>query len=516
MKHDGAISLRSPIIVLLFAFILRLIGLNARPLWYDEAFAALFAEKGFRAMLAGTLTPVAGASADVHPIAYYTALDGWMRAAGQSPFAARMLSVFAGAAAVAAAYGIGRRLFGKRAAIAGMVIAAFSPFQVHYAQEARMYAGLALFCSLTVLFYLRARSIRHLLSAIRYWLVVAVFSSAAMYMHNLAVFFLLAFGLSTLPRPKLFAKVAAAGAAAFALWLPWFLNVPGQFAKLRQAYWVTRPDFVTLLQSAMVYHAGEELLAARMWLTLALFTAMALPFMLLFQLFKTRQGAESRRAAWLTALAAGTPTLLFLASLYQPVYIQRALLPASLMYSIVLGWLFSPPMSDANGGSWRGAMPAPVRWLLAALLGVTSVAGLWAHYTFAQFPRPDFPAAAAFLRQNAEPGDVILHSNKLTFFPMHYYDRGLPQSFLADPPGSGSDTLALPTQEVLGLFAVSDVETAVGGAGRVWFIVFDRAIEEYAPDTHPHLAWLADHFLLAAITHFDDLAVHEFVSLGSH
>jgi hypothetical protein len=68
--------------------------------------------------------------------------------------------------------------------------------------------------------------------------------------------------------------------------------------------------------------------------------------------------------------------------------------------------------------------------------------------------------------------DVIVHSNKLTFFPTHYYDRTLPQSFIADEPGSRSDTLAYPTQQALGLFATPDVETAVQGHERVWFVIF--------------------------------------------
>lgn len=343
-------------------------------------------------------------------------------------------------------------------------------------------------------------------------------AAAAMYMHNLSAFFLLALGFSVLPRPKVFLKVAAAGAGAFVLWLPWFLNVPGQFAKLRQAYWVTRPDFVTLLQTALVYHGGEELVARGVGaaLALALFTAILLPAILIFQLAKIRNDASARRAAWLFALAGGTPLLLFVASLYQPVYVQRALLPAALMYAVALGWLFAPGVEVANpvaGATRSYGIPGPVRVLLGAMLGLTMLAGLWAHYTFAQFPRPGFPAAVEFLKQKVAPDDLILHSNKLTFLPMYYYDRTLPQVFLTDPPGSGSDTLALPTQEVLGLRAVSDPETAARGAGRVWFVIFDKAIEEYRPDPHPHLAWLEAHYAVRSVWRVDDFAIYEFIKI---
>lgn len=494
--------------ILLLAFALRLIALNTRPLWYDEAFAVLFAEKGFKAMLAGTLTPVAGAASDVHPVVYYTALDFWMRIFGQSPFAVRLLSVFLGTLTVAVVYAIGKHLFDSQAAIVGMLIVAASPFQVYYSQETRMYAALGLCCALVVLFFLKATNTKRRKSSLTDWVGLALSAALAMYMQNLAAFFLLAFGLSTLPRPRVLARVAAAGAAAFLLWSPWFLNLPGQFAKLQQAYWVPRPNFVTLLQTALVYHTGEELIEARRLLPLALFTAIILPVFLLWQLFKQRSYAGPQHALWLTVLAVSTPALLFLASLYQPVYIQRALLPAALMYSIALGWLLT-----------EKAMPLPVRAILGGLLAITAIAGLWTHYTFAQFPRPNFQEAVTFLRERAAPDDVVLHSNKLTFFPMYYYDRTLPQTFLADPPGSGSDTLALPTQDVLGLHADKDVETAVGETRTIWFVIFEKEIEEYGgADVHPALKWLRAQSQvsdLREVIRVDDLLIYQFARTTS-
>jgi hypothetical protein len=475
-------------------------------LWYDEAFAILFAAKGFNAMLIGTLTPVQGAAADVHPIVYYTALNGWMQLVGQSPLAARLLSVFAGVLTVAVCYGVGRQLFGKGSALAGMLIVAILPFQIYYGQEARMYACLALFCALTIWFYLRALKREGVRGNWFNWFGLGVSAAAAMYMQNLAGVFLLMFGLSALPKPRVFAKVALSGAVAFGLWLPWFLNLPGQFAKLQQAYWVTRPNVLTLLQTVIVYHAGEELLEARVMLPLALFVSLLLPLMLVVQLFKAGRDETGRRAIWLLMLALGTPLLLFLVSLYQPVYIQRALLPAGLMYALGLGWLLWPPQRSST------TMPALIRLLLASGLAGVVVLGQLAHYSFAQFPRPNFQKAIAYLQLHLESGDRIVHSNKLTYFPMYYYARDLPQTFVADPLGSGSDTLALPTQQVLGLFASPDVRTATQSARRVWFVIFAKAIAEFDPAPHPHLAWLGAHYQQQSLDQFDDLLIYEFIA----
>ena len=90
-RYAGSIELAA---VLLVALIARLIGIVSRPIWYDEAFAILFAEKGPAAMLKGTLAPdISGAAADIHPLAYYTMLWGWMKLFGESLLSVRLLSV---------------------------------------------------------------------------------------------------------------------------------------------------------------------------------------------------------------------------------------------------------------------------------------------------------------------------------------------------------------------------------------------------------------------------------------
>ncbi len=95
--------------------------------------------------------------------AFDTALDGWMKVFGQSPLAVRLPSAFLGLLAVAVIYAIGRTLFGGRVAAAGGLLAAVSPFQVYYGQEARMYAALSLAGALAVLAVARmARSVRPL------------------------------------------------------------------------------------------------------------------------------------------------------------------------------------------------------------------------------------------------------------------------------------------------------------------------------------------------------------------
>jgi hypothetical protein len=196
--------------------------------------------------------------------------------------------------------------------------------------------------------------------------------------------------------------------------------------------------------------------------------------------------------------------LTFLISQIQPIYVVRALLPSALMYYLLIAAVLI-----------IGSVPTPVKWGLLLPSGLIVVAALVNHYTYAEFPRSPFDEVAAFLRSHYQPADAIVHSNKLTFFPTHYYDRSLPQDFIADEPGSPSDTLASPTQQALGLFATSDIEMATLGHERVWFVVFRREIEEYRAAGyahHPQLAWLDQYYTLVSVTSFNDLDVYEYQS----
>ena len=221
-----------------------------------------------------------------------------------------------------------------------------------------------------------------------------------------------------------------------------------------------------------------------------------------FQAWRTRREGV-RRALWLGYLAGAPVLLMFLFSQWQPVFIERALLPAGVFFLIWLAWALT-----------RTALPRLVQGVAALLLLVGFGVGIFVHLTYDGFPYAPYAALDASLAGCATADDVVLHSNKLTFLPMRYYDRSLPQRFLADPPGSGSDTLAPATQAVLGVQAFTDMAEAVGTASRVWFIIFERAIEEYQAAgeiTHPHLTWLETHYRLEQVERWGEVLLYVYV-----
>jgi len=493
MKSDFRSAYLPAILLLAFAF--RLMGVACRPIWYDEAFAILFSEKGLGSMLYGTLTSSSTGAADIHPLGYYSLLWLWMQAFGSSLTAVRILSVLAGVATVALAYHLTRELFNERLAALASVFVALAPFQVHYSQEIRMYSFLALWLMLAT--YAYARGAKG--DGTKWWIIFAVSAALAQYTHNLAAFYLVPLSATSLLRRdwKTLRAVILSGLGAILLYLPWLLQLPSQVAKVSTAYWVERPGLDKFFTLLLVYVTNLPL--PNNLLFVGLFIALAVISIGVVQTFRR---ANHTNAVWLLYLSLAPPVLLFIVSQWVPLYIERALLPSGVMFCIWLAWAL-----------FNTALPVPIRNGLLVLLAIGVTMGLYQHITYRGFPYAPYKALNESLLERATKSDVILHSSKLTMLPAVYYDRDLLQTYIADPPGSSVDTLAPATQQVLGLEAQADIKSAVGDARRVWFIIFEQSIQEYVKSgepTHPHLAWLNASYSLVEVKSWGDLRVYLF------
>ena len=494
-------------IVLGLALLLRLPGLVDRPLWYDEAFAVLFSAKGLPAMVKGTLQAQAGVAADVHPLLYYTLLGMWGKVFGTSVAAVRSLSLGLGLGVVALGYAVGRRSLGPRAGLMGGILLAVSPFQIHYAQEVRMYGLLAGLLLGATWAHWEARSG----AGVGAWAAFAVLSAAAQYTHNLAAFYLVA--LALLPwlerRWQLAVRTLGAGLVAAALYLPWLLYLPSQVARLRWAYWIERPTAADLVRTLITFLADRPLPNWPTWaLPLVLFCALLVWVSLAWALTRLPGGSPLRgEARWFAALSSAPIALLFAASILQPLYLDRALLPSAAAFTLALGWILT-----------EARLPRAARGLLGVCLLVAAVVGLAGFFSYRGFPHAPFDALNDRLRAGMTAGEVIVHSNKISALPAEYYGPELDHRYLADPAGSPSDTLAIPTQEVLGMVADRDIDSAVSGAAGVWFVQFRQEQEDYADLgflTPPALTWLEENLVFESRMELGDLFLYHFLARGA-
>jgi mannosyltransferase len=263
---------------------------------------------------------------DGSPPLYYLLLHFWMAVFGTTEEATRALSVLFAVLAVPVAWWAARGLFGTRAAWMAAVLAATNPFLTQFAQEARMYALVALLTLLACGAYGRAFAPGLPERARRPWAVAyAVALALMLYTHNWALFFgascgavwlFLVFRSAGPQRRDLLVTGAVAFGGALVLYLPWVPTTLYQAAHTG-APWAESPPVVALLaapghmlgkfaQIALILAAGAGL--GNLW---------------------SRRGAAlspgGRAAACLLAIGVLTVTLAWTLSQVSPAWANRYL-----------------------------------------------------------------------------------------------------------------------------------------------------------------------------------------------
>jgi 4-amino-4-deoxy-L-arabinose transferase-like glycosyltransferase len=495
LEGNGSLAL-----VLALAAFVRCVGLSHHPLWYDEAFSVLIASKGPEAMLRGTLTLSGSSAADVHPILYYLILWRWMQAFGSSVLWVRVLSALVGLATVALAWILARDLLGAQAGTVAALLIAFSPFQVHYSQEVRMYAFLAAFLLGASLALWRGTW----KGGWAWWACLSLCSSLALYTHLLAAVFLAPLYLSPLlwRRFRALRNALLSALGSILLFLPWLLQVPFQVARVASGYWVPRPGISDLITTLLVF--VNELPVPSALLPVSLFIAV-LMLVVAIQGTVRSWGPEQGQAwggIWFGYLSIAPVLLGFLISQWRSVFIARGFIASGAFFLLWVCWTLCCT-----------SVPRLVRTVGLGLLVVAMIGGLYYRYTYDGFPYAPFPKLVSDLQAGMRPGGIVVHSNKITMLPSVYYAASLPQRYIRDIPGSAGDTLAPETQQALGLLASSSAEEAVGNAPSVDYVVFEQELEQYqsltgAPD--PSLTWLSARFVLMARVRYGDLWLYEF------
>ena len=441
------------IVMILAAFALRLYHLDAQDIWWDEARNIDVAARPMAQIAtAGEL--------DIHPPLYFYVLHVWLglsghaaapsgqdagQDAGPLAFAIRFLSLWFGVLFVALIYALGRRTAMHGAAIHGggrfwtglgaAVGAAFLPFLLGEAQEARMYTMALVWLAAAGLALLRAvaggqePADRHQKAA-GYWLLFASFSALALLTHYATAFALAALwgwaGLWALwgGRSGLWRRLRAVLLAGVVTAL---LCLPGLPVALRQIPSYRNPNLVVptigayLAELARVYGLGEHIDAAtaRPW-------AWALAGFLV--------------AGWLLLIANailriarinGSPHLTVR---HSPFAVHRslfavlwAILPLILYYLVITdrgtfatryiagalpGWLLLGGLAVAGWAQFHRAAGGVAAFALAFAL----VPGLIGDLTDSRYFREDTRGLVAWLQQEADPArDVILVDQRYPF-----------------------------------------------------------------------------------------------------
>lgn len=406
--------------VLLLAASLRFYRIDFQSYWNDEGNSRVLASRDAPTLLRNT-------AADIHPPGYYLLLKAWRGLLGESEFALRGLSAFAGIVLVALLHQLGRLVGDERAALAAAWLGAVNPFLIYYSQEARMYALLAVVSAGSFLFFERLwkQKLGDWRLAIGYCLVTAL----GLYTHYAFGFVILAQNLiavlrlagpwrlqSTAPLFSLPSPVTqwfSLQLAILVLYLPW---LPDAYRQLTG--WPAAREFHPLWQSfldlARYLAFGRTLQTAEAIWGLAAVAGLALLGLWLQPPILNRQSSTLALLAWLLVPAALTLAFGLLTEAF-----SKFLLVAV------------PPLCLLLGGAFSGQPSAVSR---ARLLGF----GIWGlgvgivYFTFLSlnnlyfnpaYFRDDYRGMARYIESIARPDDAVITNSPNQVEAFAYYHR---------------------------------------------------------------------------------------------
>lgn len=261
---DGATAV---IVIFIIAIGLRFNGITFDSMWLDEAYQTMVDAIGVAPNELEKLRPepfiyslgapgspqqVLSNFRNVDPLCpplYFLLLNRWMTIFGTDDFAVRSLSALISITSLAVLYFGTRKLLGPRVALFTLLIHAFSPFDITYAQEARMYglvtltsaaSGLSLFFLIDALS--KNASIARRIGLI---LLYSVSTAALINTHYTGLYVVLfqgLFGTAYSIKRKSFSMLFQLGIAwslVCLFWLPWF-DLFRQSAGKRSNFYVTR------------------------------------------------------------------------------------------------------------------------------------------------------------------------------------------------------------------------------------------------------------------------------------
>jgi hypothetical protein len=299
---------------------------------------------------------------------------------------------------------------------------------------------------------------------------------------------------------KTLRSLTLAGFVAIIMYSPWLIQLPAQISKVTSSFWIEKPGIEKLFTLFLFYLPHLPL--PNNLLLPGLLIATLTVSLAAFQTYRAQKDdpQNAKSGLWLAYLSFTPPLLLWLISQISPMYVERALLPSHAIFCIWLAWAFTQPK-----------LPRPIQIFAFVLIFLSAGMGFYQHITYKGFPYGQYAALDQSIQHRLEQGDVVIHSNKLTYLPSLYFDRDLPQSYLIDAPGSSTDTLSPAKRKILHLTDQENIENASMNATRVWFIIFQQSINEFTAQgykTHPQLEYLDQHFTLESVEDWDDVKVY--------
>jgi hypothetical protein len=502
--------------LLLLAFAVRAVALDAQGMWRDEVDQWRFALQSWDTLL-GNFTRVGWNG----PL-FQVLLRGWITLAGESVIALRYFSLLWGVIGVALVYALGRRLLSARGAAWSALMAATAPYLVWYAQEVKMYTWWPML--VLIILYALDRAFERQRWV---WLIVAISAlGLAIYSHILAPLIIpvgLAWGLTYVWRD---------------LHVIWILDDVRRNLRVvwRTTYvrfdWHLLVGIVALLmvigvislpllrwQAPLLLHQREtgfpsytlrqmiEILfsgwSSGMWANLtlpsvpiwqrallALFGGLALVG-LMDLLLRRRVRVLVRLLAWMIV-----PLLMLwgISQLYGPLFTDRYLIWCAPAFYFLIG-----------AGCAQLQKFAP-RWITPLLLLLVLGLNGWVLEAQATYPiKPEFNKASRYLAEHREPDELLLFQIPYNHYVVDYYLTA-PLSPWAAAPFSN---WRLPSGEyqVGTEYVDQEMSRLTEGHDEVWLIYSEVLLWD---ERELVKAWLDAHGEVTASHHYHRVSLYHY------
>jgi hypothetical protein len=429
--------------LLLGAFALRLLRLDAQSIWLDESISLRLATASLAEIMANRMT-------NIHPPLYFVGLKGWGLLAGVTPFSARYLSVLASFLQVAAVYAVTRRWFGRVvfSVWAAALLIALSPLSIIYGQEVRVYAILPL-VYLALLALTGQMTRPEAVPGPAAWLLLGLMEWIGLHLHYIVLFvvaYTAGWALLSFYRQKRwpdlrrwFITHLLVGAAS----LPWAAAVVAHWAEIQAeanaGTFLAEPlSFSFLLAQVWVFHlTGLAGALARPEVRLVAGLAglcLLLLFVFHFRQAKGRWTAACLLGHWLLPLTSAL-FVWSVRSFSHPRYIAIyaiGLIPLAAYLLSPLGQarekqglkVAANARFLAGANSSYSQMDNLMARFFSALLGLSLLAaslwGIGAYFFDPTVAKPDMRAVARHLERAAGPADLILVPDSDWSFPLEY------------------------------------------------------------------------------------------------
>lgn len=461
-------------VIALGAF-LRFYNIGAQPLWLDEGYSFQFAQLPL-SQLWGT-----EALSEPNPPLYYTLLKLWIFFFGESEAALRSLSAIIGILTIPLVYMLGKTLDNQQLGIITALLLAISPINIQYSQEARAYTLLTAAVTLAILglvgllkdpegakipigqAFIRkvfpeapgnSRS-RVKLTTDLAWLAYIGGLSSAFYAHSTAVFLLgissvsiFMYWIKTLNFNRVFFwNWIIANTLILIVWAWWLAFILQQTNYNSWIPFIKIKGAILILMEVLI-EPGREPQSLFQLCRYLLFLGLVL-----LGLWRWRNNLE--KLTLVNTFLVGFPLLVFVISLYRPLFIWRIFLWTTIPFYLLLA---------------SGILAFRSRFMISFMVTILLILQLRGTVNYYQFQKEPWNEIANHIESRIKQGDKILFYENSLSIPFNYYFRNHSkntiQYALVD---SYSPTKYLYLNNLAEL-SIADIPNMTSPSGRIWLV----------------------------------------------